>query len=60
MNVIWLLTDTLLDQVTTRCYVSYLQDILASYARERHSLEVLAPHPDDHVGVFANANEKVS
>jgi lipoate-protein ligase B len=47
-------------QVSTRCYVSYLQDILAAYAREKHGLQVLAPHPDDHVGVFANAQEKVS
>jgi len=40
--------------------VSYLQDVLAGFAREKYGLQVLAPHPDEHVGVFANAMEKVS
>lgn len=57
-TIIWLITAV--PQVSTRCYVSYLQDVLAAFAREKYGLQVLAPHPDQHVGVFANAMEKVS
>ncbi|OCF32662.1 lipoyl(octanoyl) transferase [Kwoniella heveanensis CBS 569] len=46
-------------ETPTRCYVEYLQAMLAEYAREDLGLQnVLAPHPDGHVGVFASPTEK--
>ncbi len=48
-------------QISTRCYVSYLQSLLADYVREDLACEgILAPHPDGHVGVFASPTEKAS
>lgn len=43
----------------TRCYVEYLQALLAEYVRD-FGLAVDAPHADGHVGVFNGRNEKVS
>lgn len=43
----------------TRCYVEYLQALLAEYVRD-FGLKVDAPHEDGHVGVFNGRNEKVS
>lgn len=43
----------------TRCYVEYLQALLAEYVRD-FGLSVDAPHEDGHVGVFNGRNEKVS
>ncbi|WVF67589.1 lipoyl(octanoyl) transferase [Kwoniella sp. CBS 6097] len=46
-------------ETPTRCYVEYLQAMLAEYAREDLGLQnVLAPHPDGHVGVFSSPTEK--
>jgi hypothetical protein len=45
--------------MATRCYVDYLQNALASYLREDWGCQVLAPHPDGHVGIFASPTEKV-
>ncbi|WVR09400.1 lipoyl(octanoyl) transferase [Kwoniella sp. DSM 27419] len=46
-------------ETPTRCYVEYLQAMLADYARDDMGFEgVLAPHPDGHVGVFASPTEK--
>jgi hypothetical protein len=44
--------------VSTRCYVDWLQGLLASWCKSQ-GLEVLAPHPDGHVGIFASPTEKV-
>jgi lipoyl(octanoyl) transferase len=49
----------ILSQISTRCYVAYVQEVLASYVRETFSIPVHAPHPDGHVGVFASPTEKV-
>lgn len=46
-------------QVSTRCYVDWLQGLLAGWCRDQH-LDVLAPHPDGHVGVFSTPTEKAS
>lgn len=43
----------------TRCYVEYLQALLAEYVRDQ-GVKVDAPHEDGHVGVFNGRNEKVS
>jgi len=45
-------------QTPTRCYVEYLQALLAEYNRDL-GLEVYAPHPDGHVGVFPTETSKV-
>ncbi|WWC90463.1 lipoyl(octanoyl) transferase [Kwoniella dendrophila CBS 6074] len=46
-------------ETSTRCYVEYLQAMLAEYARDDLGIKnVLAPHPDGHVGCFASPNEK--
>ncbi|KAL7420635.1 hypothetical protein Q5752_004586 [Cryptotrichosporon argae] len=47
-------------ETPTRCYVEYLQALLADYVREEHDLDVLAPHPDGHVGVFSTPTEKMA
>lgn len=46
-------------ETPTRCYVEYLQALLGEYATSL-GLEVHAPHPDGHVGVFSSTTEKVS
>jgi lipoyl(octanoyl) transferase len=47
-------------QLSTRCYVDYLQRLLAEYCTEDMALQnILAPHPDGHVGVFSSPTEKV-
>ncbi|WVQ95165.1 lipoyl(octanoyl) transferase [Kwoniella sp. CBS 9459] len=46
-------------ETPTRCYVEHLQAMLAEYAREDLGLQdILAPHPDGHVGVFSSPTEK--
>lgn len=47
-------------QIPTRCYVDWVQDILATYVRDHGCEGILAPHPEGHVGVFASETEKVS
>lgn len=47
-------------QLSTRCYVDYLQRVLADLCRGNLKLDVHAPHPDGHVGIFASPTEKVS
>lgn len=49
-----------LNQLSLRCYVDYLQSVLATYISQTLRRDVLAPHPDGHVGVFASPTEKVS
>jgi lipoate-protein ligase B len=46
-------------QTPTRCYVEYLQALLGEYARDL-GLDVHAPHPEGHVGVFPTEMTKVS
>lgn len=46
-------------QTPTKCYVDWLQGILADYVRDQGCEGILAPHPDGHVGVFASPTEKV-
>lgn len=47
-------------QTPTRCYVEFLQAMLGNYIRDTSALDnVLAPHPDGHVGVFSSPTEKV-
>ncbi|WWC63557.1 lipoyl(octanoyl) transferase [Kwoniella dejecticola CBS 10117] len=46
-------------ETPTRCYVEYLQAMLAEYARDDLGIKgVLAPHPEGHVGVFSSPTEK--
>ncbi|WRT68635.1 lipoyl(octanoyl) transferase [Kwoniella shivajii] len=46
-------------ETPTRCYVEYLQAMLAEYARDDLGIKnVSAPHPDGHVGVFSSPIEK--
>lgn len=45
-------------QTPTRCYVEYLQALLGEYNRDL-GLEVHAPHPEGHVGVFPTETSKV-
>ncbi|WVW85361.1 lipoyl(octanoyl) transferase [Kwoniella bestiolae CBS 10118] len=46
-------------ETPTRCYVEYLQAMLAEYARDDLGIQgVLAPHPEGHVGVFSSPTEK--
>ncbi|WWC71330.1 lipoyl(octanoyl) transferase [Kwoniella pini CBS 10737] len=46
-------------ETSTRCYVEYLQAMLAEYARDDLGIQgVLAPHPEGHVGVFSSPTEK--
>lgn len=53
-------SSQLSDQISTRCYVEYMQRLLASYCSDAGIEGILAPHPDGHVGVFASPTEKVS
>ena len=46
-------------QMPTRCYVEYLQTLLADYVRSKGVEGILAPHPEGHVGIFASPTEKV-
>ncbi|TXT08861.1 hypothetical protein VHUM_02989 [Vanrija humicola] len=46
-------------ETPTRCYVEYLQALLGEYATSL-GLDVHAPHPDGHVGVFSSTTEKVA
>ncbi|WVQ68509.1 lipoyl(octanoyl) transferase [Kwoniella botswanensis] len=46
-------------ETPTRCYVEYLQAMLAEYAKDDLGIQgVLAPHPEGHVGVFSSPTEK--
>ncbi|AFR96698.1 lipoyl(octanoyl) transferase [Cryptococcus neoformans C23] len=48
-------------ETPTRCYVEFLQAMLGNYIRDTSALDnVLAPHPDGHVGVFSSPTEKVA
>ena len=48
-------------ETPTRCYVEFLQALLAAHLSEDLKIPgILAPHPDGHVGVFASPTEKVS
>ncbi|KIR28243.1 lipoyl(octanoyl) transferase [Cryptococcus deuterogattii 99/473] len=48
-------------QTPTRCYVEFLQAMLSNYIRDISALDdILAPHPDGHVGVFSSPTEKVA
>ncbi|ORY29666.1 hypothetical protein BCR39DRAFT_574722 [Naematelia encephala] len=47
-------------ETPTRCYVEYLQALLADYVRDQGVKEVLAPHPEGHVGVFTSPTEKIA
>ncbi|ORX38294.1 hypothetical protein BD324DRAFT_578278 [Kockovaella imperatae] len=46
-------------EMPTRCYVDYLQSLLADYVRSKGIEGVVAPHPEGHVGIFASPTEKV-
>ena len=46
-------------QTPTKCYVDWLQSVLADYIRDQGCEGILAPHPEGHVGVFASPTEKV-
>jgi lipoyl(octanoyl) transferase len=48
-------------QLSTRCYVEYMQRLLGTYCSTTLGLpDIAAPHKDGHVGVFAGDAEKVS
>ncbi|KGB76301.2 lipoyl(octanoyl) transferase [Cryptococcus deuterogattii R265] len=48
-------------ETPTRCYVEFLQAMLSNYIRDISALDdILAPHPDGHVGVFSSPTEKVA
>lgn len=47
-------------QLSTRCYVEYMQRLLHEYCTDGLGLNrMAAPHKDGHVGVFAGESEKV-
>lgn len=47
-------------ETPTRCYVEFLQALLAAHLSEDLKIPgILAPHPDGHVGVFSSPTEKV-
>lgn len=47
-------------QLSTRCYVEYMQRLLGTYCSSTLGLQgIAAPHKDGHVGVFAGDAEKV-
>ena len=47
-------------QLSTKCYVDKVQRVLKRFVEAQIGRPVLAPHPDDHVGVFPTVDTKVS